>query len=344
MIQSRTTIALAALVFATGAPYVFPSLASAADHPGIVAVGDFETGDFSQWWTVYNPQRASIVTSSSLVRQGQYAAKFVVEDGDQYNQTAGERVEVSTLGDMRHRNGPDNRAGEGDEYYYAWSTYVPQDFPGVVNWGPSFANWHSEMGGTRAPVSFKLMPNQNQIWVETCGGHGSADDKNLSDLVHYYTIISDLQRGAWIDFVMHTRWTVEDTGAIEVWYKYADDDAYTKALDKHNIPTLQQSPHWNGGDIMQVYQKMGLYRSASEKPTAVIYQDGMVVGTTFEAVSEWAHGTSPVPEPASAAILLLTGGGLMFKRPRKSAAGGLRRRAVGQRQPRRCAVSLRIAK
>lgn len=285
MDKPRATITLTALALSTAALGWCPPDALAESNPEIVAIGDFETAKFDQWVAVYNPEGATIVTSPSPVRKGRYAAKFVVRDGDQYHQTSGERVEVSTPVDMR-----DVRAGEGDEYFYAWSTYIPQDFPKVVNWFPCFINWHSVDGGTQAPISVGINTDENMIRLQTAAGHGSADDKGLLDLVHFYPIITDLQRDTWVDYVLHVKWTIEDTGLIEVWYKYESDDTYTKAIDLHDLPTLQQSPFWYGGKVMPVYQKVGLYRSASEDTTQVIYHDSVVVGTTFGAVTERAHG------------------------------------------------------
>ena len=80
-------------------------------------VGDFETGDLSQWTGVQRaqPDRVSVVTDP--VRDGRYAVRFKVMPGDYPVGPSGERAEL-------YEDTPDR---PGTEWYYAWSTLFPSD-------------------------------------------------------------------------------------------------------------------------------------------------------------------------------------------------------------------------
>lgn len=256
----------------------------------IIATGDFETGGISHWRTFQGKNQSrqlEIVTSP--VRQGKYAAKFIVGDGDKFSSTAGERSLVSTLLELWPRGGPDKRDGPGDEFYYAWSTLFPKDFPPVNNWMPSFMEWHSGRGGTRSVLAVRIRPgSQDSITIMRAGG--TCSDRDCGDRTQNHTVIDDVKKGVWNDFVVHAKWSCSNDGIIEVWHKYENEESYKKILSVHDIPTLQSSDYW--GDCMKVYKVLGFYRSASEKGRHTIYHDGFTQGTTFEAVTRRAHGTA----------------------------------------------------
>ncbi|MDN5865454.1 MAG: polysaccharide lyase [Gammaproteobacteria bacterium] len=95
--------------------------------------------------------------------------------------------------------------------------------------------------------------------------------------------------------MVHEKWTCGNDGVIEVWHKLEGEDSYTKVLDLHGITTLQVID----GYCNSVYKKIGFYRSAAngeQGVTRVLYQDGFVEGTTFDAVVKWAHKNGGMPE------------------------------------------------
>jgi hypothetical protein len=82
-----------------------------------------------------------------------------------------------------------------------------------------------------------------------------------------------ITRGTWHDFVLHVMWSADpDYGFVELWY----DGEIIVPLT--NVATLFSAADTN-------YLKQGLYRDELTEPTAFLYHDGMVVGTTLDDVT-----------------------------------------------------------
>ncbi|MDN5865455.1 MAG: RICIN domain-containing protein [Gammaproteobacteria bacterium] len=178
--------------------------------PDIVAVGDMETGNTSQYQGFHgHDQAAQLQFEAAIVRQGTYAAKFKVRPGDRFMQTSGERAELSGFPiqlrvEWPHGNRTvifNNRDRAGDDLYYAWSTYFPTEFAHVYHWG-SFINWHSAIGGTVAPLSLSIDLNQNMI---VKGSGGECGDTNCQGNAHNHVIVPAGQwaKGVWHEWHLH---------------------------------------------------------------------------------------------------------------------------------------------
>ncbi len=157
----------------------------------IVWRGDFETGNYSQW------SRAQIVSSdrmqavTSPVRQGRYAMKVTVKQGDDPIDSSGNRNELVRL----------TREPVGSEYYYKWSTMFASDFPSVRTW-QLFAQWHHTGSGGSPPVEFFVYGEEMRLNVR-----GTTVWR------------APLVRGVWQDFVFHVKWSPNSSvGFVELYH------------------------------------------------------------------------------------------------------------------------------
>lgn len=219
----------------------------------VVWRGDFETGDKSQWDSEQSmgPDRLQVVDDP--VRQGAYSLRVEVRQGDDPINASGNRNEL-----VKH-----DGSSEGTEYYYAWSTLWPSDYPLTPTW-QVFTQWHHPGSSGAPPVRFVL---------------GYSGYPEYNDTIFFVVNGSDnlwtmapLTLGVWHDFILHIKWSANaSVGFVELWY-----DGQL-VLPKTYIRTLFNSEDTN-------YLKMGLYRDEATQPTAVLYHDAMVQATTFDDV------------------------------------------------------------
>ncbi|KAA5543358.1 heparin lyase I family protein [Adhaeribacter rhizoryzae] len=263
-------------------------------------VADWETGDWSQWdgGLIAKDRAAQFSVVTSPVRQGKYAAKFVVRPGDQYCKpaggcTSGERTEVSLWNYKRE--------ALNDEYYYGWSTLFPEDWTEPYRWG-IFMQWHAHTT-ISPPIAFNARANQVQVDFNS----GNIEKWWPAEYGESFTILNDLSKGKWHDFIVRVKFRPDATGIFEVWHRLEGQAEFTKVLSLLNIPTLQWTPNINqieaGYDVPFVkdgvngfttgcYIQHGLYRGNGDASTGTgqntntLYQDNWSRGATYNAVRE----------------------------------------------------------
>lgn len=158
----------------------------------VVWRGDFETGTLSQWTREQevSADRLQIVTSP--VRQGGYALKATVKQGDDPIDASGNRNEMVRL----------TYEPENSEYFYRWSTMFPSDFPSPATW-QLFTQWHHTGSSGSPPVEFSV--NNNNIIL-----YCRSTEVWRTPLV----------RGVWNDFVFHVKWSPSSsTGFVELYHQ-----------------------------------------------------------------------------------------------------------------------------
>jgi hypothetical protein len=235
---------------------------------------DYETNDFKQWsrrFRKFRPDDAAIVESP--VRQGRYAAKFVVHPGD--TPVPGlhtERTEISS--DQQQTAG-----FEGSEQWYGWSVYFPDDF----NPSPDTWNVFTQFHATAGPCP-RLSPNiafgvrvhgKAQIQFEALSDSPGFPCQYKNKNARY---IADVQANHWYDFVLHVKWSDDPAqGFYEVWLDGK------KVVDFTRAPTLYQG--------YGTYMTQGLYRGPSPL-TSTLYIDALKRGDSYDDVS-------PPPRPAA---------------------------------------------
>ncbi|MCA1828147.1 MAG: polysaccharide lyase [Myxococcales bacterium] len=202
--------------------------------------GDYETGDLSQWSRV-DGLASMLTVANSPVHQGNYALRVELHQG-----------QVSSSGTRNELELGGYPFVEGDEYWYAWSTYFPTTFPSNNTW-QVFTQWHHSGCCGSPPLEFDVIGESIEI------------NHNGSQMLWKAPLV----RGVWHDFVIHIKWSVN--GWIELWYDGQ------KALDQTSVPTI------NAGQYN--YLKQGLYWNASITSVGVLYHDRTIIGTTMADVA-----------------------------------------------------------
>jgi hypothetical protein len=248
--MSRGLVAFIALAVASCSLAVVPAASTTVKQTADEWVGDFDTGDFSQWTGIqrFAPDRIRLVTSP--VRDGLYAARFEVDPGDYSAGPTGERAELFVAT-------PDN---PGTEWYYAWSTLFPKDFSTDGSWKHMFVQWHGP-GSSGASVSFQVWHGRLVARVGSPYTPTQWQQFDLGPLVH----------DVWQDFIFHVRWAADGSGFVEIWR----NGVHVVPL-KHGI---------NCAPGQANYLKLGYYRDPSPTP-AVLYEDAMRRGNSLSQVIE----------------------------------------------------------
>ncbi|ADO74388.1 heparin lyase I family protein [Stigmatella aurantiaca] len=218
----------------------------AVPSPNVVWRGDFETGSISQWshTQAVSADRLQIVNSPA--RQGSYAIKATVQQGDDPINSSGNRNELVY---MSHE--PVN-----SEFYYRWSTRFAANFPSAKTW-QLFTQWHHEGCCGSPPVEFYVYGEEIRLSI---GGN--------SPVIVWKT---PLVRDTWHDFIFHVKWSPDaSVGFVELYHNGQI------VLPKRKIATMFS------GSLN--YLKVGLYRSDTVQPVGVVYHDGWMQARTLEAV------------------------------------------------------------
>lgn len=246
------------------------TLAAPAALAGLVERLDYETGSLDQWDSVQAvPGGATIITSP--VRQGKYAAKFVVRPGDDPIDSSGTRAEV-----LRGTG-----EGEGDESWWAWSTYFPDGWnPDPETTWNTITQWHHTGSSCGVPLTFKAdtRPDPDNIRLVVRGGDLDSDCQSQ----HYQLfVLYDIEKNRWYDHVLHVKWSSDPSvGFVEVWVNGV------KVVPKTHAATL-----YTGQDV---YVKQGFYRGDSSLTSEIVH-DGLIRGESLADV-EFSDPSLDVPQ------------------------------------------------
>lgn len=222
---------------------LLPALAMAS----VIWTGDFETGNLSQWSSKLDAQPGTtdrLVVVQSPVRQGRHALKVTLKPGDLDNN--GNRAELV----LRER-----WFYQGEEMWYHWYTQFPSDYVPSPKW-LLFAQWHSG-NPSGVPLGFNLHGTQLSMRVM---GHKYDAASNWTGGVLWR---ETLQKGKWMEFLLHVKWSDRNDGFVEMW----KDGQLVVPKTFH--PTLDPKD--------SVYLKFGLYRDRTITYDQTIFHDGMTI-------------------------------------------------------------------
>jgi len=257
-LASVTGAAVAATVVIT------VSVAPAADAKSPLFIGDYATGDFSQWPTVqargYNSDGKDYVPtySASIVQDTVKGnvARFEVRAGDVPPFGGGERSEVQ--GDSATTGGV-----EGQTRWYRFSTKFDPSFPlnhADLGWGVT-NQWHEKGNSGSPPVSWTV-DEKNGYWSLTI-------DKQSAPGAHLQTFSifdTPLNVGQWHDVTMQINWsTSDDTGWVRLWLN-GIRQTFVNGADTYFVRTLIPG-------AAAVYYKEGMYREPTAS-TDIVYHTG----------------------------------------------------------------------
>lgn len=274
-----TDVSITASTPAAPAPTAAPSAVNAARPmpPGLAAVIDFETNDFSQGSHGGKPEggEVTIITAAEgPVRDGKYAAKAALKLDKRRAEVAGHRSNASGIA------------------RYGWSIYIPKEFDAFTHFS-IITQWHSWGSGRESPkdggpptcitvskgeLQFKLLAQGDDGWTSKAT---------------YFPLgsIEDL-RGRWNDFVMEVNWQGPGKGG---WLKLYREDKLI--LD-------YQGTTWYDGKDTGPFFKFGLYKGGTQwrgtEEGAILYLDSarMALGetSTYKMVDPKTYAPKPVRE------------------------------------------------
>jgi hypothetical protein len=245
--------------------------------PGqVLFLGDFETGDLSQWAYIERCATNRIVVYSTAnapsgapaPRAGKYAAQFHVLDTDvaPCTSTANPRAELESP----------SLFSPGDERWEAWSVYVPSSHPapactkcangtffafqedyGAPFDGPPAMGWYFDFGVS--PNLFSMDRGQQY-----------KDDQPW---------LSPLLTGQWVDFLVHKKFSNTDdgTGFVEAWENGSPITYSTCNCTRLSTQTMHAT-QTSLAFYMTAYRAAGLFDSFDT------YYDEVRIGTTRASV------------------------------------------------------------
>jgi hypothetical protein len=246
-VSSAAPMAVGGRSGAPPAPAAPPAFRALDTLPGTELLrADYETGNLSQWGAYQRVAADRISVVQSPVRQGKFAARFEVRNGD--NPIGyGDRAEVQV----------GTNESEGAERWYAWSTMFASDFPRTSAW-QVVSQWHANADGS-PPLAFFAENDSLVLEAHRFSGPGSPID--IKDI---WT--GPMRRGQWQDIVIHVKWSGSDSvGFVELWIDGVQqrfDDGSTRRYIRTLTPGVG------------AYFKQGLYRQSGIPGTGVIYHDG----------------------------------------------------------------------
>ena len=248
---------------------IAPSLGGVAGAAPGCFVGDYSTGDFSQWHFVqnqgyYGPGEDYTQSYSAAIVEDQthgYAARFELRSGDVLipPNGNGERSEVMA--------GDEALGVDGDVVWYQFSTMFDSAFPqnhADLGWGVTNQFWGAS--GAAPPVAWSV-GERNGYWSLVVQPQ-SEPAAYLGKLVIFET---PLQLGVWHDVTMQVYWSTAADGWIKLWLNGKRQN-FANGADVFHTRTLIPGTR-------SVRYKEGYYRHQTDaSPTAVVFHSGFRCG------------------------------------------------------------------
>ena len=269
-------------------------------------VSDFEKQPWDQQWNEVacrNISQQFLIGNRSQipVRQGNYAGRFIVRPGDrEANGSSGERCEVAHYYDIQHGY---TQEKPGDEFYYGWSTYIPNGWQTPTGWC-TIAQWHTR-AATFSPIAI-FIGTDNSIGLNIYSGLVTMPATWYANYSYRATfpLVKNFAKNAWHDFVVHIKFTPNNAGLVQVWHKMQWEKNWVMVMSKANIPTMQlykpadwpaldtdNHPRvpdnripWGSYITTQEWIRLGLYRNPSSF-TNVIYHDNWARARWWSAIA-----------------------------------------------------------
>ncbi|GEM_PF-6669655 len=190
------------------------------------------------------------------------------------------------------RNG-EGTFGWGDEFWVGFSIKLiqhPTGFkiisqhhstPHLLPDGSGNADWSCSAG----PNSFIVLAKDNNFLIRT-----STNPNNVNTVPPIGSaswglleVSKPYQLNQWYDFVLHYKYTLNNTGFIEIWLDG------NKIVDKHNTPTVYKFDLCGEPRVPRQYQKIGMYYGTGNQGGEILY-DAFRIGNENSNYEEVAPG------------------------------------------------------
>jgi hypothetical protein len=230
---------------------LFISYVATAQLP--VADG-FEGKTLSKLWDTTRLVPTALSIQRQIVHSGHSALKITLHEGEKYEagNDSSKESERDELMEARKLVGK-----EGNSYEYAFSMFIPKDFP-IVPTRLVIAQWKQYCGQgiceDDSPVlALRYSSGALQVTIQI-GPH-----RNV-----FYETKDDI-RGKWINFKFQTRFTRTDTGYVKAWIN-------NKQVVDYKGKTCYSAER-GYGPISYFFFKMGLYRDKMTEPMSIYIDD-----------------------------------------------------------------------
>ncbi len=273
MFRLPRALASVAVTAVAAAVVITVPVTPGAEAEAMLFVGDYSTGDFSQWPDVqnrgYNGDGVHYVPTYSATvvddpAKGK-AARFEVRAGDVPSFGGGERSQV----------GASNLTGgtEGQTRWYEFSTKFDPTFPqnhADLGWGVT-NGWHPDSASGSSPFQWGV-GTKNGYWSLIINKQSSPG----AYLQTFSIFDTPLNVGQWHDVKMQVHFSTSDSkGWIRLWHNGVRQ-TFTNGSDTYYVRTLVPG-------TTTVYYKEGYYRQAMA-PTGVVFTTGFRCATDEAAL------------------------------------------------------------
>jgi hypothetical protein len=279
-------------------------------HPGARFVGDFESGDLTQWDHAVDPDPRThpLGTVGSPVQQGRYAAQLTVDPSDSADEPGATRVDL-------FENARPGFAGEGaEEWERVWvlfpsAAFSPKPFepvPGNWNW---LVQWHSAsrligrqsrtggqpfalgvQTGARPAESRCFYSTRSSAGAELAGYFTGGDIASGPQRRHTFCTNRALRLDHWYEIGIHVIWSVDVR--LGVFQLSVDGQPL---LDLHG-PTLLFNSRSGAVDLpnpdLSNYRGPDPRTNAAPTWSSTVFYDGLRLGPTAASVGlrAWENG------------------------------------------------------
>jgi len=210
----------------------------------------FEGKELSEIWGHAKFEEGAVKIQSEIVRKGKSAVQIVIQKGDRIEQGSA-NSKTSERDELLERKefGP----MEDEGFSYAFSMYIPNDFP-IVPTRLVLAQWKQNEENDNALVDNPILALRYQK------GELFVTLQTTEEKTRIFSTREEV-RGKWLDFVFHVKFTREEKGFVKVWMnekQIVDYKGVTAYSEKYNYP---KPGHF--------YFKMGLYRDRMDEPMTI---------------------------------------------------------------------------
>ncbi len=226
----------------------------------------FESGDFTGWVDELAAGHSGQVVDEP-VRCGEKAARFELRPGEEAGPVGGFRAELHEIGDFV--------APTGTDVWYAFSTFVPEDWTDVGE-PVVISQWHATPDladgevWRSPPLAIRYSGTELTVTGRTSDQRVQTENDGIQ--LELYRHPGELAKGEWHDWVFRVRWSPGEDGLVEAWL---DGD---QVVD-HDGPIGYD-------DETGTWFKWGLYRGHDDHPeTLSIVHDEYRRGSTCEEVA-----------------------------------------------------------
>lgn len=214
----------------------------------------FEEPKLSSIWTAQRMVPGALSIQSQIVHSGHSAARITLRANDRFEEAsddgaASERDELMEA--------PRFWSQPGRTYDYAFSLYLPRDFP-IVKVRLVIAQWKQlcEWGPCR--------PDNPVLAIRYVGGVLFVTRKNDAGEATVYTSQGEM-RGRWLDFRFVARFSQRDDGAIDGWMNGQ------RIVQYRGVTAYRAARGYPAHGFF--FFKMGLYRNLMKQPMTIYLDD-----------------------------------------------------------------------